>query len=138
MSRADRLIRLIEDLDDDAMKAIEKINSDLIKAGFGPNIRTDLGNLSGKLYKIAKGDDGKDYALFRVPVITSEDGQSTKDRTLRAQNSLYAFNQYIKSIWGMRNQGYFLSQPAGGSVKGDFWGDSGSTSGNVMTFWFGK
>ena len=138
MNKADRLIRLIEDLDDDAMKAIENLNKAFIKAGFDPNIRTDLGNTQGKLYRITKGSNGEDYALFRVPVITSEKGQSTQDRTLNAENSLFAFNKIINTVWGLRNQGYYLSQPVGGKVKGDAWGSEETTSGNVMTFWFGK
>lgn len=130
MSRAANLINMLEaSLDPEVQKIVDQIDAALQNI-VDRTLRTnDLGNSGDHLYRIVTAKDGKDYALFSVPVIT-QGGD-------RAENSSANFNKIIDKIWGLRDKGFYLSQPVGKSGSG--WENKNTgTSGTVMQFYFGK
>lgn len=129
MSRASKLMSMLEaTLEPEIQKVVDQIDSALQQI-VDRTLRTnDLGNSGDHLYKIVTASNGKDYALFSVPVIT-QGGD-------RAENSSDNFNKIIDKIWNLRDK-YYMSQPVGKSGSG--WENKASgTSGTVMQFYFGK
>jgi len=130
MGKAANLISMLEaSLDPEVQKIVGQIDGALQKIVDSTLRSSDLGNSGDHLYKIVTAKDGNDYALFSVPVIT-QGGD-------RAENSNANFKKIIDHVWGLRDQGYYISQPVGKSGSG--WENKNSgTAGVVMQFYFGK
>lgn len=144
MSKATDILKLVEELsetvgglDPATQKLADQISDALIK-NFGSYRKSETGNESGKMYKVVTDKNwnkGAPVAMFRIPVITIERGQSTRETQGNAVNSLKNFDAVFDKIWGLRDKGWLISQPRGGYQEGDGWENKeAQTSGTILQF----
>jgi hypothetical protein len=144
MTKAKSLLNLLEtSLDPEVQKVVDQLDDALQKVTGAQAFRTDeTGNQSGKLYKIIQDKNwanGAPVAMFRVPVITVENGKMTREVQGDAKNSMLNFSKAFDPFWKLRNEGWLISQPIGGHKGGDAWSNKEQqTSGNILTFVIGK
>ena len=144
MGKAKEFLSIFEAaMDPEVVKVVDQLDDAFQKAGMNSSLRTGAtGNLSGKLYKIVTDknwNNGEPVAMFRIPVITMEQGKDTSKETYDATNSLQNFNKVFNQVWGLRDKGWIISQPRGGYQKEDSWENKDQqTMGNILQFVIGK
>lgn len=132
----DKALSLITEVNLREVDLTTKQIADKISAAFEKDfgsLRTsETENLSNKMYKLIVDKDFLDgktpVARFRIPVITKANDLHN------IHNSYEAFNKILDKFYNsLRNEGYLITQPKGGYIKGDTWEGNG-TVGNIMTF----
>lgn len=144
MTKARTLLSMLEaTLDPEVQKVIDQLDDSLQKLTGAQAFRQgETGNQSGKLYRIIQDKNwanGNPVAMFRVPIITVENGKMTRETQGDAKNSMINFSKAFDPFWKLRNEGWLISQPLGGTKEGDAWGNKErQTQGNIISFVIGK